>query len=362
MVLILYIESGSGSLTLARNIQHALKQNGTESKLYSLHDLLPKWLNHAIFGNYQSWCVENKTWFGSIFRSRWFYPLLYKVMPFIILLKNTFRRLESPNVFNQADAVICCSFFCGWFACYWQKSSGRQLPIYGVLGDYTVSPGWRLELDRLFIPMNFESPVFHAIRRKGGQITPSGIPATMNQVLKMGDKGCVMLSGGGWGLHLSTQSIEKLLAVPSLTHLIVLCGTNIALLDELNAHFLEQIGSGKLEVLGYTSEMCSLYARTEVVITKAGGLTLTEAALCNKPLIVSGFLPGHEEDNLHVFLRHNAVLYAENEEALVVAVHAVLTDSERAASLIQNAAALVNPQAGLLISHQIKKDMSYVDA
>ncbi|MEZ6877253.1 glycosyltransferase [Enterobacter sp. KBR-315C3_2022] len=362
MVLILYIESGSGSLTLARNIQLALTQDGIESRLLSLHDILPEWLNEALFGNYQRWCNDNKTWFEWIFRSRWFYPGLYTFLPLIIRLKNKGKRLEAPSAFSRAEAVVACSFFCGWFSNYLQKNSSHPRPVYGVLGDYTVSPGWDLPLERLFIPMAFESPVFRAIRRKGGKITASGIPASLNQVHDAGEKGCVMFSGGGWGLHLSSTSIESLLGLPSVTTLIVLCGSNRALCEELNARFRDPISAGRLEVHPYTSEVQSLYARAEVVIAKAGGLTLTEAALCGKPLVISGYLPGHEEENLRVFLRHDAALYAENDSELVNAVQTLLSNPDRALTLKKHAAALVNQRAGAIVSLQIKKDIKHVDA
>ncbi len=362
MVLILYIESGSGSLTLARNIQFALTQDGIESRLLSLHDILPAWLNEALFGNYQRWCNENKTWFERIFRSRWFYPCLYTLLPLIIRMKNKGKRLETPSVFSNVKTVVACSFFCGWFSNYWQKNSSHPRPVYGVLGDYTVSPGWNLALERLFIPMAYESPVFRAIRQKGGKITASGIPASLNQVHEAGEKGCVMFSGGGWGLHLSTTSIESLLGMPSVTTLIVLCGSNRALREELNARFRDPIGTGRLVVQPYTSEMQSLYAQAEVVIAKAGGLTLTEAALCGKPLVISGYLPGHEEENMRVFLRHDAALYADNDGELIKAVQTLLSSPERALTLKRHAAALVNQQAGAIVSLQIKKDIKHVDA
>ncbi|HDS9357587.1 TPA: hypothetical protein QH850_000071 [Enterobacter chengduensis] len=362
MVLIFYIESGSGSLTLARNIQFALTQDGIESRLLSLHDILPEWLNEALFGNYQRWCNENKTWFETIFRSRWFYPCLYTLLPLIIRMKNGGKRLEAPSVFSRADTVVACSFFCGWFSNYWQKNSSHPRPVYGVLGDYTVSPGWNLPLERLFIPMAFESPVFRAIRQKGGKITASGIPASLNQIHEAGEKGCVMFSGGGWGLHLSTTSIESLLGMPSVTTLIVLCGSNRALREELNARFCGPISAGRLVVQPYTSEMQSLYARAEVVIAKAGGLTLTEAALCGKPLVISGYLPGHEEENMRVFLRHDAALYADNDGELIKAVQTLLSNPERALTLKKHAAELVNQQAGAIVSQQIKKDIKHVDA
>lgn len=362
MVLILYVESGAGSLTLARNVQHALNEQSIENKIISLHELLPVWVNKLLFSHYENWCVENKGYFKAIFKSPWFYPVLYRLLPLIMRCKGVGQDKDVPHQLQSADAIVSCSFFCGWFSRYWLNKSGRTIPLYGVLGDYAVSPGWRLHIDMLFVPYSFNSPVFKAICRKGGKLMVSGIPAYLRPSNAPEEKGCVMLSGGGWGLQINTDTVEALLALPVLHRLIVLCGTNTPLYEAMCARFVEPIKLKRLEVHSWTRDISNLYARAEAVITKAGGLTLTEAALSGKPLIINGYLPGHEEENMRVFLRNNAALYAQDDQALVSTVSAVLTNKLLTCELKRQAATLVNDQAGNVICEQIKKDLNYVDA
>ncbi|BEO21299.1 processive diacylglycerol beta-glucosyltransferase (plasmid) [Serratia marcescens] len=361
MVLILYVESGTGSFTLAKNVQHALNSQGIDNQIISLHDLLPEWLNQLLFGHYKSWCIEDKQYFRSIFKMRWFYPVLYKLLPIIMYCKGMRHRAQFPPQFEYTDAIVNCSFFCGWFSRYWINKAGRDIPVYGVLGDYTVSPGWQLKIDRLFVPFDFQSQIFKAIRHKGGKVTTSGIPAHINQVRSAGDKGCVMLGGGGWGLQISARTIKMLLTQPLLTRLIVLCGKNNELYDDLSSRFQSEINHQRLEVHAYTEKMPDIYARASIVATKSGGLTLTEAALSGKPIIITGYLPGHEEDNMRIFLQNNAALYAENDKALVNAIQILLTDNSKAIELKSNAAKLVNDQAGYFICNIIKKDLRHVE-
>lgn len=360
MILILYVESGTGSLTLAKNVQQELNLRGVENRLISLHELLPPWLNDFLFGYYKDWCVDNKQYFTPIYRSRWFYPALYKFLPLIMRWKGL--GSDIPALFYGVDAVIGCSFFCSWFARYWQKRSGRQYSIFGVLGDYTVSPGWQLQVDRLFIPFDFSNPVFDFIRRRGGNITVSGIPIATYQIDGARVKGSVLLCGGGWGLQITAKTITALLARESLTRLIVLCGQNTVLYNDLCSQFQARISSGELEVHGFTDDMCDIYARTDIVVTKAGGLTLTEAAIYEKPLIITGYLPGHEQENMKVFVQRGAALFAGDTETLGQAIDNLLTDDVSAELLRKNAVALVNHQACNLLCNVIIEDMQYVDA
>lgn len=360
MILILYVESGTGSLTLAKNVQHELNRRGVENRLVSLQALLSPWLNDFLFGYYKDWCVDNKKYFASVYRSRWFYPALYKLLPLMMRWKG--RGSDTDSLLKDVDAVIGCSFFCSWFARYWQKKSGKEYSIFGVLGDYTVSPGWQLQVDRLFIPYDFPDPVFDFIRRCGGEITVSGIPVSACHIEDPSAKGIVLLCGGGWGLQISAGTVRALLARPLLKRLIVLCGQNTSLCNDLSSQFETQICSGELEVHGFTDDMCAIYARTDIVVTKAGGLTLTEAGINGKPLIITGYLPGHEQENMNVFVQSGAALFAEDTETLAQAVDNVLRNETTAALLKKNAARLVNHQACNLLCDVIMEDMHYVDA
>lgn len=360
MILILYVESGTGSFTLAKSVQQELTKRRVESRLISLHDLLPSWLNHFLFGRYKEWCIASKQHFRYIYRSRWFYPFLYKMLPLIIRCRGS--GVDNLSLFNRVEAVISCSFFCGWFASYWKKGSGKQYKTFGILGDYSVSPGWQLQVDKLFIPFDFQNPVFDFIRRRGGDITVTGIPVNCCKTNSARIKGSVLLCGGGWGLQITEETISALLMRKSVTKLIVLCGQNTTLYEKVRLQFHACISRGKLEVHGFTDDMCAIYARTDIVVTKAGGLTMTEAAIFGKPLIITGYLPGHEEANMQVFVQRGAALFAGDTDTLCRAIDNVLSSNASAELLIKNAALLVNHQACNRLCNEIMEDIKYVDS
>ncbi|HGN0870320.1 UDP-N-acetylglucosamine:LPS N-acetylglucosamine transferase [Providencia alcalifaciens] len=362
MILILYVEAGTGSFTLAKNVQYELNKCNVRSQLCSLHELLPPLLNRLLFGHYKNWCVNNKQYFSSIYQTQWFYPTLYKLLPLMMHRKRSRLNKEILSLFHNVDAVIACSFFCGWFACYWQKKSCRQFPLFGVLGDYTVSPGWKLPVDKLFIPFDFPSPVFDYIRRYGGNITVSGIPVDTNKINRSRVKGNVLLCGGGWGLKITEETIATLLEQESLKRLIVLCGQNVNLYNELCSQLHESISCGKLEVHGFINDMDTIYNQVDIVVTKAGGMTLTEAALNEKPIIISGYLPGHEQENMRVFVQQGAALFAEDTQALCQAINTLTQDDNIKNLLIKKASFLVNRQASNLLCNIIIKDIQNVDA
>ena len=71
-----------------------------------------------------------------------------------------------------------------------------------------------------------------------------------------------------------------------------------------------------LQALGFVDNVADLMRSADVLVTKAGGLTLAEAFCCGVPVVVYDVLPGQEAGNLEYVLRHDAVEYAATPEAL----------------------------------------------
>lgn len=55
----------------------------------------------------------------------------------------------------------------------------------------------------------------------------------------------------------------------------------------------------------------------QILITKPGGLTLTEAIIKNIPLIIPFYIPGHEEENRNFVVEEEIGVYANGVDAVV---------------------------------------------
>src|SRR5439155_886391 len=86
-------------------------------------------------------------------------------------------------------------------------------------------------------------------------------------------------------------------------------------------------GSGRrVRVLGYTEEMRKLMAAADLLVTKAGGVSLAEAIACDLPVVCFGSLPGHERRNERFIVAASAALSARSAEELGVVVTRSLTE------------------------------------
>ncbi len=108
----------------------------------------------------------------------------------------------------------------------------------------------------------------------------------------------VLLMGGSMGLDPMKKAFENLLSMERTFKLYVVCGTNKTLKAELDK-MVETLDSAlEIEVLGFTDRVDELMDVSDVIITKPGGLTVSESLIKKLPMIVPYFIPGQEAENL----------------------------------------------------------------
>ena len=92
----------------------------------------------------------------------------------------------------------------------------------------------------------------------------------------------------------------------------------------------------KVCLLGYTNKMNDILASIDVLISKPGGLTTTEALLNNVPMIVPYFIPGQEEENLDFLTNCGAALRTTKKYSLPVLLKVLIDDPSRLDTLRNN--------------------------
>jgi len=96
-------------------------------------------------------------------------------------------------------------------------------------------------------------------------------------------------------------------------------------------------------------------AVADVLITKAGGLILSEGLGRGLPIILIGYLPGQEEGNVRYLLAHQAGSYVTNPfELAEVLNYWLAADSQRLKMVASNSKALGHPDSALVIANELK--------
>ena len=119
--------------------------------------------------------------------------------------------------------------------------------------------------------------------------------------------------------------------LPENSMLIVICGHNEKLYEDL----WELGNRANLRILGFTREIPAYMDAADLMLTKPGGLSSTEAAAKALPMIFIDAVGGCEGRNLEFYTRHELAETADSVNRLAKLVCANLSDPEKLRSMSQ---------------------------
>lgn len=158
------------------------------------------------------------------------------------------------------------------------------------------------------------------------------------------DRPLVLLLSGGFGVGRTETLLDGLLTTAQSVQIMAVAGRNPALQRRLAARAMA-LPHGRLWVLGYTHRMHEWMRAADLVVTKPGGLTATEALHCGLPMVVVNPIPGQETRNSDYLLERGAAIKVNNPRLLGFRVQKLLEEPRRLALLRQCALRLARPGA-----------------
>ena len=132
--------------------------------------------------------------------------------------------------------------------------------------------------------------------------------------------------------------------------IIVVVGQNENLLARLKKLKI----SHEVEILGYISDVDKIMASADLLITKPGALTMTEAFAVGLPLILHAPIPGPEALNAAYAVNHGVAIEV-GEQKISVVVEELLNNPVRLDEMKRCAKKISKPFAAAEIVNQIKK-------
>jgi processive 1,2-diacylglycerol beta-glucosyltransferase len=154
------------------------------------------------------------------------------------------------------------------------------------------------------------------------------------------DQPVILVLGGGFGMGPVAEILDELDKVPTPFQTIVVTGRN----EELRRALATCDRKHPTHVLGFASNMNELMVVTELIITKPGGLTTSEALAVGKPLLIVNPIPGQEAANSDFLLEHGAAAKVNRVEDLSYRVSQLL-GSTKLGQMARAAKALGKPTA-----------------
>jgi 1,2-diacylglycerol 3-beta-galactosyltransferase len=135
---------------------------------------------------------------------------------------------------------------------------------------------------------------------------------------------------------------------------VVLAGKNASLKAALEA----QTWRKKTMVYGFTAEFDVFLRAADVLISKAGPATITEAAALGTPMILNGAIKFQESPNAEYVVQQGAGLYAEGASKVSAALEDVLSTPGKLKTLEAGVKKLADPLAVYRIADEIWQSLT----
>ena len=262
--------------------------------------------------------------------------LIIGTHPFPMIALSTLKKNNNLHSLSRSE-----SFY---------KSTKVDIPpMISVLTDYTTHSTWiQNEIDYYIVGHEYvkELLVYEGVDSE--KVKAFGIPVeksflshrdretVLTELGLSPEKLTVLLMGGSFGAGNIKETLEDLIAIDRDFQILVITGRNEHLKDKLSKMLDSTIHNKNICLLGYTNKMNDILASIDVLISKPGGLTTTEALLNDVPMIVPYFIPGQEEENLDFLTNCGAALRTTKKYSLPVLLKVLIDDPSRLDNLRKN--------------------------
>lgn len=363
-LLILSVSAGAGHVRAAQAVEEAAKSADSKFKVTHI-DLLTLVSRdfRKLYGEQYIKLVEKWPQLWSFLYSKSDRPSRDSSLG---NLKRAVERLNTRKLQKEVerlapDAILCTHFLPAELLSR-QRAAGKAVPpLWVQVTDFDVHSLWvHPHVDRYCVAS--DEVAFRLMDRgiAPGKISVTGIPVMpqFSAVLQRAEcaaelgihpeKFTVLMMAGGAGVGSLDDLATRLLQLPvhqgsGDLQLVALAGRNAELLKRLQA--LAKQHPGRLFPLGFTTTVERVMTACDLVVTKPGGLSVSECLARRKPMLLVSPIPGQEERNADYLLEAGAALKAMDAATLEFKLARLLADPRRLAAMSEAAHRIARPDA-----------------
>jgi len=241
-----------------------------------------------------------------------------------LFLKKMSKLLQE----EKPDLVVCTQSFPSFLISRLKQSHGLRVPVVNVYTDFFINNLWgRKGIDYHFVPdIPFKQDLIRHAGISPSQVFVTGIPVDEAYTMQSKRRHVphVLIAGGSNGLG-DIAKLLRLISPDSPLMFSVLCGTHQALYEEITAW-----NHPRIKAIGYITspaQMNELYDSAAAIITKPGGVTVSEALIKRVPVFIHSELPGQEIINRQYLINHQLAFTLNWKRPLEQQVLNILEDT-----------------------------------
>lgn len=344
-ILIVHASVGGGHTRAAEAVAEACHRRGAEPVLADYDDLVSAWQRGPVQALYR-WSLARAP---GLWRS--YYRHTDRPAPSLATRALARAGLDATRALIDRvapDAII--STFSGAAALVGGvRPTG--VPHVVVATDVRPHRHWlRAGVDRFCVPAPASAAALYALGAPRAAVVVTGLPvraaiadvdvaatraAVRAELRLVDDRPLVIVAAGAEPTPRAQRVVDALARMTRPAHLVICHPARVpALAPGVTAR-----------VVGVTAAFPRLLAAADLLVGKAGGVTVAEACALGRAMVIVDPYPGQEEDNAAWLAQHGAAICASGPATARAAVDAVLAQSTLRARLAAAAARLGRPRA-----------------
>lgn len=340
-VLILTTSTGQGHNKAANSLIYEFSKEGFECIKHDFLASNSKLLNNLIVKGYEISATNLPAFYG------WFYKITdtkvtNKLLKFVFYLTGK-KLLKTINKYKP-DLIIGTHPLSVNIVSK-LKHNGLNIPFISVVTDFKAHYTYVSPLVDAYITgskFTNQSLIDRGINKN--ILFPFGIPisesfyARNDTIPDIKDNSYfnILLMSGSMGLINISYVLDELLNNEHKLRITAVCGNNSTLKNHLEKKASDVFPNKKLHILGFSNDIASLMEYSDVIISKPGGLTVSEAIIKNLPLIIPFSIPGQEMENTDFLTTNGYAFHVENLKDINLFVNKLIESPEHLLEMKSN--------------------------
>lgn len=265
----------------------------------------------------------------------------------------------------QPDVVVCTHAFpCGVMSEY-KREFADAPPVVGVVTDFVVHPFWiHRNIDKYAVATAAMRQTLVSRGVLPQRVMVTGIPidcrfartTTKRRARQLigvpADTTTILLMGGGLGIGPLEKALVAIARLDHAVQTVVVVGKNKAL--ERRLHDVAKQLHHRITIVGFIQNVYDYMRAADVLVSKPGGMTSSEALVAELPFIMLRPLPGQEERNTRYLEDRGVGIRVERSSELTGALAKLLASPALLERMRRNARWLAHPEAAATVAGVIE--------
>ncbi|MTH52090.1 diglucosyl diacylglycerol synthase [Bacillus mangrovi] len=362
-VLILTAKYGNGHVQVANTLVNHCRDMGLKDVIVC--DLYNE--SHPVFSEITQYLYLKSFSIGKQFYRLFYYGVdkMYNKRMMNLYYKMGHKRLHEIVLREDPDIII--NTFPMIVVPEYRRRTGTVIPTFNVITDFCLHKIWVHEnIDRYYVANQHVKEKIVRLGIKPSAVKVTGIPIRRQFEEKLDhgelftkygldpEKKTLLIMAGAHGVLKNVRELCQSFLQYKNLQTVVVCGKNQLLKESLDP--LAAAYSSQIKALGYVERVDELFRISDCMITKPGGITLSEAAAIGLPVILYKPVPGQEKENSIFFENSGAAVVANKYEEIQESVDYLLKNGHLLSNMSDNIKKLHHPHSAEVILQDIQKE------